>query len=194
MAAPAPTISPISHANDWQYFTIGGVNSPGSIPPDGIKGFKRETGWDVKKGKGTVGATLTLNGRPPCKGTIELDLITSADFAGYDNLIAQVLAVDAKAQQQTGFGIYHPAFTSIGLTQVVVAYYTPPLPSGTKRKYRVTIEFIEWQPPPPVSAVSTPASAAPDGSSKGPKPPSPERLAKQQQIKVLQYQLKAAGR
>jgi hypothetical protein len=193
MPAPTTTQSPISMANDWMYFTIAGINSPGSIPHDGIKGFKRETGWDVKKGKGTVGATLTLKDRPPCKGTIELDLITSADFAGYDALIAQVLAVDAKAQQQTGFGIYHPAFTSIGLTQVVVAYYTPPLPSGTKRKYRVTIGFIEWQPPPPVSVVSTVASAAPDGSSKGPKAPSPARQALQQQLKVAQFQKRAAG-
>ena len=191
MASPGITQSPISQSNDWQYFTIAGYNSPGTIALGGMKGFKRETGWDIKKGKGTQGATLTLKDVPPVKGEITLNLITTADFVAWDLFVANVLTTNVKLQQQQGLGIYHPSFVSIGLTQVVVSHYTAPEEVGGKRKYQVKIELLEWQPPPPASVVSTVANAKPDGSNKGPAPQDPRIGQLQTQIKALQAANKA---
>ena len=184
MAAPSPTLSPISNANDWMYFTLSGVNSPGTIALGGIKGFKRETGWDIKKGKGTQGATLTLKDIPPVEGKITLNLISDADFAGYDAFVASVLSISPKRQQAEGLTVFHPSFSSIGLTQVVVKHYTAPEEVGGKRKYQVEIELLEWQPPPAASVVSTVATTAP-GAGAGPRQQSPRVVALQAQVAAL---------
>jgi hypothetical protein len=192
VASPAPTISPFSNANDWMYFTLNGVNSPGTIALGGMKGFKRQTGWDIKKGKGTQGATLTLTTMPPCKGSITLNLITDADIVGYDNFVAQVLSISPTQQQAEGLTVYHPSFSPIGLTQVVVESYTAPEEVGNKRKYQVVIELIEWQPPPAASVVSTPSQTAPDKSAAGGSPPVDPRItALMTQIALLNQANKA---
>jgi hypothetical protein len=192
VAAPSPTLSPISNANDWQYFTLGGLNSPGTIAQGGLKGFKRETGWDIKAGKGTQGATLTLKSIPPVKGSFTINLITDDDFSGWDAFVSQVLSIQPAKQQATGLEIYHPALSSIGLTQVVVAHYTAPEEVGGKRKYQVHIDVIEWQPPPPASVVSTPSGTAPNKSSGGVVPPDPRTVALQNQIAILNSAIAAA--
>ena len=69
MSAPSPTLDPIKNSNLWVAFTLKGISSPGTIPKGGVKGFKRQTGWDKKKGKGTRGATLTLTSQPPVEGS-----------------------------------------------------------------------------------------------------------------------------
>jgi hypothetical protein len=157
------------------YFLLGGIVSPGTIAPGGIHGFKRETGWDIKKGKGTQGATLTLKDIPPIEGKITLNLITDADFAAYDAFVANVLSISPKEQQAQGLPIYYPAFSSIGLRTVVVKHYTPPIEVGGKRKYQVEIELLEWQPPPAASVVSTVTTTASGAASPGgpPRPPNP---------------------
>ena len=194
MAAPSPTISPISHANDWMFFTLLGVNSPGTIAPGGMKGFRRETGWDIKKGKGTIGATLTLKDMPPVKGSFELDLIGDADFVAYDDFVSKVLSIAPAIQKAQGLSVFYPGFSSIGLTTVVVKHYTPPGQVGGKRKYRVEIELLEWQQPPPASAVSTVAGTKPDGAGKGPPVQDPRIAALQAQIAALNQANKAPSR
>lgn len=185
MPSPTPTVNPIQNANLWMYFMLGGVPSPGTIPPGGIKGFKRETGWDKKKGKGSQGATLTLTSQPPMEGTITLQLITPQDFANWDNFVEAVLSISAADQKSYGLAIYHPQFSSQGLTAVVVAHYTGPEHQG-KGKYFATIEMIEWSPPPSVSIVSTPAAQAPDAPDDTQvTPPNPEIVALEAQIALL---------
>lgn len=182
-AQPTPT-----DVNSWHYFTLNGFRSPGTIPRGGMKGFKRETGWDEKKGKGTKGATLTLKSAPPVKGTITLQLIgpggldafarKSTDFGDWDNFVTNALALDPAKVQAKGLNIWYPSFASIGLTAVVIAHYTAPEHAG-RGLYLVHIEVIEWSPPPPVSIVSTPSGKKPDGSGsgKGAPPIDPRLLA-----------------
>jgi hypothetical protein len=190
VAGPHPTLSPISHANDWMYFTLNGVNSPGTIPRDGVRGFKRETGWDSKKGKGSQGATLTLTTVPPVKGNITLQLVTDADFARWDTFVAQVLSIDVKQQQAQGLLVYYPAFSSIGLTSVVVAHYEAPSHKG-KGMYHTVIELLEWQKSPPASVVSTVAGNAPDQQF-GPPAFTPARRGQLDQIALLNQAIAAA--
>jgi hypothetical protein len=175
------TLDPITRASAWHKFKLQGVDSPGTIPRGGMRGFKRETGWDIKRGKGTRGATLTLKDQPPCEGTIALQLFEPDDFTAWDNFVGGVLSITPTAQRSDGLSIYHPALGSIGLTAVVVKYYTPPEHHG-KGLYIATIELIEWSLPPPVSIVSTPTHKAGDLSGfldfvPGGKPP--DQLTKQ---------------
>lgn len=193
MIGPQPTVSPISNPNDWMRFKLNGVISPGTIPKGGVKGFKRESGWDIKKGKGTQGATLTLTTLPPVKGAITLQLFTDADFKAWDYFCTQVLAIPPKAQQEYGLAIYYPAFSSIGLTTVVVAHYLAPEHVG-KGLYHTSIDLIEWQKPPPASVVASVASTKPDQNPPGPRPQDPRVAALQAQIGLLNQAVSAARR
>lgn len=189
MSSPSPTPTEL---NSWMWFFLGGMPSPGTIPRGGVKGFARETGWDKKKGKGTKGATLTLTTQPPVEGIFTLQLIgpggfyawggPSTDFAQWDNFVARVLSITPEKQQAEGLAFYYPGFASIGLTTVVVKKYSPPEHMG-KGLYHANIELIEWQPPPPVSIVSTASTKKPDvPEAAGPPPPDPRIAALEAQI------------
>lgn len=186
MPAPTPTLNPIDNANLWMYFTLRGVTSPGTIPRNGIRGFKRETGWDKKRGKGTQGATLTLTTVPPIEGTIILQLFQPIDFENWDTFVKNVLSISPARQQAQGLAIYHPQFASIGLVSVVIANYTGPEHQG-KGLYHVSIEMIEWQPPPAKSIVATVGQTFPDFPDTDIAPPNPEITALQQQIAILNH-------
>lgn len=170
MPAPAPTPGDV---NQWLYATIGGLPTPGTIPSGGVKGFARETGWDEQKGKGTQGARLTLTTAPPCKGTITLHLIgpggfyatgkPSIDFALWDIFVASVLSIAPQKQQAQGLTFSYAGLASVGLTNVVVKYYSP-LEHVGKGLYKVEIELIEWVQPPPASIVSTVSKTKPDAA------------------------------
>ncbi len=160
MSTPTSSLS----INDWLFFKLCGLYSPGTIPRGGIKGFRRQTGWDKKAGKGTKGATLTLKDQPPCEGSIIMQLIgpggyyanglASQDFANWDEFVVGVLSIPAQQQQAQGLSIFYPQFLSIDLTTVVVADYTGPEHMG-RGLYHAEVKLIEWQPPPDVSIVST---------------------------------------
>ena len=188
MPSPQPTLNPITNPNAWLHFVLCGVSSPGTIAPDGIRGFKRETGWDEKAGKGTQGATLTLKTIPPTRGSILLQLVTPADFAAWDAFVLAALAIPTAKQQAQGLDIYYPAFSSIGLSKVVVKNYEPP-----KRKpkllYVAEIELIEWQQPPPVSVVATVAKTKPDQDASSTFTQPPDIAAKQAQLALLRQQV-----
>jgi hypothetical protein len=185
MAVPTPTLNPIGSSNLWHGFTLKGVLSPGTIPKGGIKGFKRSWGWDKKKGKGTQGATLTLTSAPVCEGTITIQLFTVADFTAWDAFVANVLSIQPEQQKTSGLDIYYPAFSSIGLTTVVVESYSPPEHKG-KGLYEVEIKLIEWSPPPAVNVTSTPDGTAPDNTDPTTAPPVDPRVAAlQAQIAAL---------
>lgn len=161
MGLYTPTLSP------WCYLQLGGVQAAGTIIKGGIKGFKRETGFDKKRGKGAKGASLTLTTLPPTDGEVTLQLFTSADFDLYDSFVEQVLSVgaitftNAAGLVTDAWQVYHPSFSSIGLTKVVVEWYTPPEPHSCGY-YRYTIKLLEWQQPPPVSIVKQVTKAAVD--------------------------------
>lgn len=176
MSSPQPTVDPIKNASQWHTFKLKGKTSPGTIPRGGVKGFQRKTGWDVKKGKGTEGATLTLTTREPVKGSFTLQLFTTQDFANWDAFASEVLAIDPALQQAQGLSIYYPAFGAIALTNVVVESYTSPEHMG-KGMYHVEIHLIEWASPPPANITSTPSTTAPDEAEDGTKPQVDPRVA-----------------
>jgi hypothetical protein len=188
-----PNWDPSIGYNAWNYFTLSGVPSPGTIVRGGVKGFKRRTGWDIKTGKGTKGATLTLKDQPPCKGSITIQLLTAADLAAWDSFVAAVLSVPTADQQTDGLSIFYPAFSSIGLTAVVIEEYDPP--EYVQGKLLATITMIEWSPPPNTSIVVTPSAVGPDqdAGSNQPAPQDPRIAARLAQIAALTGTAQAAN-
>lgn len=193
MAAPTPTLNPRSNSQLWTCFVLGGIASPGTIARGGVRGFKRETGWDKRRGKGTQGATLTLTTQPPSEGSFLLQLISgwdnlgkpSTDFEDWDAFVAGALAIQPAKQQANGLPIFYPGFTSIGLTAVVVVDYSPPMHVG-KGLYIVEIKLCEWQKPPAVSIVQTVAkTAAAKAPDRTPKQQNPEIVALEKEIALL---------
>lgn len=189
MPAPFPTATEV---NDWLYFMLKGVISPGTIARGGVRGFKRQTGWDEQRGKGTQGATLILKSAPPVKGSFTMQLIgpggfyatgkPSTDFADWDYFVANVLSISPAQQKAEGLALYYPGLASIGLTTVVVEDYSPIQHIG-KNLYQVEVSLIEWQQPPKASIVSQPSQTAPDIPEKdAPAPVDPRIAALEQQI------------
>jgi hypothetical protein len=171
------------------YAMIGGQPTPGTIPArGGMRGFKRETGWDIKAGKGIQGATLTLKTLPPVEGTVTCQLINDNDFANWDALVINVLSISPAKQRAAGLPWYYPGHTSIGLTSVVVKHYTPPEHQG-KGLYLVSFEIIEWSKPPKTSIVSTVQNTIPTIVIVG---QNPEIAALEQQIAQQQALQKGA--
>lgn len=190
MSSPFPTVDPITRSNEWHKFVLKGRESPGTIPKGGVKGFKRETGWDIQKGKGTKGASLIVKEVPPVTGSFTLQLFTLQDFKDWDAFCTDVLLIDAELQKSEGLSVYYPSFGQIALNTVVVHWFTPTAHEG-KALYHVEVALIEWSQPPPVnitSTVSTTAADEPDGT--GP-PPDPRIAARQAQIALRLQAAKA---
>ena len=183
-------IDPILNAQDWDVITLGGQLSPGVCE---VSEFKRAHEWDQKKGKGTLGATATYVGRPLAKGSIKFKLWTSLHFQQWD-LFRQLFQYDPTKQNVTGVGIYHPSLADIGITSVVCESIGNIVHEGDGL-YSVTVELLEYAPPPKASAVSTPTTSkttttiAP-GSPPG-APPDPVADAQQKEIKTLLQQASA---
>jgi hypothetical protein len=147
-------VNPIEAPQAWDHITIGQTDSPGLC---WLKGFKRSYGWDIKKGKGALGATLTFTQRPPAKGTVEFHLWLRAHFDAWDQFLP-LLKYDPTKKTTQAIDIYHPALADIFITSVVTEDIGQFEHSG-EGLYTRTVSFIEFFPPPPASAVSTPSSS-----------------------------------
>ena len=76
------SINPIDNPSDWDVVRVGQTVSPGLCK---VGEFKRAHEFDVKKGKGTIGGTITFVGRPPAKGSIVFQLWTSGHFTSWED-------------------------------------------------------------------------------------------------------------
>ena len=161
-------LDPISNAKEWHYFKLGGVVSPGTIPVGGIRGFERETIWDKPAGKGSDGAQLIRTHRPPVEGSITMQLFQDFDFLDWYAFVAGVLSIPADSQIADGISFEFVGMpqTADAVTLVVIKKYTliPKFETAAKR-YTVSIDFLEWSPPPAKSIVKTVTATAPDQGS-----------------------------
>jgi hypothetical protein len=171
-------VDPFNYATQWDSIQLGGVTSPGICE---VGEFKRGFEWDIKKGKGTLGATITFVGRPPAKGSIKFILWEAAHFVAWDSFIPQ-FKYDPTKQSVQAVEIYHPSLAFIDLTQVVTENIGNVIHEGGNR-FSITIELLEYFPPPAQSATSTPTMANPNTDPQA-NPPDPY-AAEQAQIASL---------
>jgi hypothetical protein len=173
-------LDPISYPDAWNTVEVGGQEWDGFVE---VSGFKRDFGWDVKKGKGTKGATLTLNEFPPAEGKFTFHLWGEGQFYLWAQF-QRLFDYDPPKTKTTAVDVYHPALAALGIKSIV-AKSIGMLTHKGKGLYTVEVEVIEYLPPPP-----TPKVVTPDGSksSAGKKPGSsddPVADAQQDQIAKL---------
>ncbi len=161
MSAPLP-IDPIQDPAAWDAVELAGVEWPYCE----VSGFVRENGWDVKKGKGAYGSTLTFVGLEPVKGSVKFYAWESKHFTDFGQIL-QLLKYDPAKKTPQAVEIYHPALVEVEVTQVV-ATKIPPWNHDGEGMYTREIEFIEYRPAPKTSAVATPSNAATSDPNKSP--------------------------
>ncbi len=186
------TINPIDYPDAWNHFVIASKPSPGCIAPGGVSGFKRETGWDKKKGKGSVGASLSVTSYPPAEGSFAVQLWRPEHFRQWAEF-AELLQYDpAKAiKDRPAVDLYYPSLADLKIGSVVTKSVSPITHMG-KKLYVVTVELIEWRIVPAVSIVATPTSSKNNDPSSLPgAAPDPIGDAQQREIAALLKQATA---
>lgn len=174
-------VNPIENPQAWDVVEIGQVESPGMCK---VSGFKRSNEWDIKKGKGTVGATATYVGKPPAKGTIVFYLWTVAHFHEWDEF-RPLLKYDPTKKAVQAVDIWHPALADIDVNSVIVDDIGQIEHEG-QQLYSITVSLTEYFPAPKKSAVGTPAgsTSTQKGTTPG-TPPDPIADAQQAEIAAL---------
>lgn len=174
-------LNPLENATDWDTVQIGLKTSPGICT---ISGAERKFGWDIKKGKGTLGGTLTFNESPPVEFSIEFELWEPSHFVEWDTF-RTLFKYDPTKKSTTAIDIYHPSLADLDIKSVVCKSLGAIEHKG-KQLYSVKVDLIEYHPPPKKSAVSTPDTSKPNANTPGiGKQPDPIADAQQAEIQKL---------
>lgn len=181
MGQATSDFTPLTDPQLYDYVAIAGKASPGLAV---VNDVKRQTEWDVKKGKGTVGATITLVTRPPIEFSITFYIYTQDQFKQWAEF-RKVFEVDPTKSKVTALSIFHPILDDLGVTSVVCKSISG-LQNKGKAMYAYEVELLEYFPPPKKAATGTPdGSKANGGKSATGTPPDPIADAQQKEIADL---------
>ena len=147
-------LNPLEYPQAWDVIMIGGVVSPGICK---VSGIKRINEWDIKKGKGSQGATITFVQKPPAKFSVQIFLWRPQDFTDWDNF-RPFLKYDPTKKEVQAIDIWHPALADVDISSVVTESIGGVTHEGAQL-YSVTIEFLEYFPPPKTSSVGNPTGS-----------------------------------
>jgi hypothetical protein len=190
----ADLIPLLLNAQAWDTVTVAGVQSPGYCT---LSEFSKRSEFDIKKGKGVFGATITYVGRPPAKGSITFYLWTPSHFIDWATF-RTLFNYDPTKSEVKPVDIYHPSLDDVGLKSFV-AENVEAIKHEGKGLYSCKIDLIEYFPPPKKSAVSTPTSSktgadkSAGGAGSGAAPgtiPDPAEAARQAEIARLTEEAK----
>lgn len=153
---------PFTNPQSYDKVKVAGLECPGIVPPDGISGFSREIAWDVKKGKGTKGGSMTLEQLPPAKGSIKFLLWTAEHARAWDEYFRALFKYDPTKKKKDAIDIYHPALAKNGVYSVVTEKISPETYEGPGL-YSITVDLHEYLPPPKKTVTSSPAGSSSGG-------------------------------
>jgi hypothetical protein len=159
------SFDPVTFSQALDVVNLAGIDTPGRAE---IGEWKRVNDYDVKVGKGTAGATITLKGQPPAKGSIKFYAWRPDHFARWDTILPLLRWDPAKDKNKQAIGIFHPLLDDIGVSAVM-----PPESIGSWQHegglmFSRTIEFLEFVQPQAANIATTPA-----GATDAAKPPDP---------------------
>lgn len=162
--------NPIDNEELYDVIVLAGVRSPGKVT---LSGHEREVGWDVKKGDGQQGASMTLKEAPPGKFTATFELIKDLgqaidDFAAWEAFLP-VLRSSFAGTTPKALDAYHPDLALNGFKSVVVAKIGG-LQHDGKGGAKVAVEFIEYLPPKPKGGSPSGSTAKNPADPKKPDP------------------------
>ncbi len=185
-------VNGLDNAQDYDVVKVDGIENPGIIAPGGITGFDRLTEWDVKKGKGTKGGTATISQLPPAKGSIKFLLWDPFHFEAWDTIYRARFKYDPTKKAKNAVDIYHPALAKIDITSVVTEKIGPETPEG-KGLWSITVDLLEYIPPPKVNISSTPNGSTSNGGKAGASGKSDDPIADAQQAEIAKLLAEARG-
>lgn len=126
----------------YERMDLGGVKSPKRVR---LSGHDREIGWDVKKGSGQQGATMTRTSEDPVPFTVECYCVDQEDFDDWDRFVAAAESTVAGATPKA-LDCYHPDLARVRINSVVLKKLlgsTPDDMGGETNR----IQLIEYRPP-----------------------------------------------
>ena len=181
---------PFSDPQSYDVVSIDGLECPGIIAPGGLTGFKRNTEWDVKKGKGTKGGTATLSQLPPSKGSIKFLLWSKFHVDAWDQLYRQRFKYDPTKKTKNAVDIYHPTLAKLDIHSVVTESIGPEEPEG-KGLWSITVDLLEYMPPAKKTATSTPTGSTSNNNKAGASGKSDDPIADAQQAEIARLREEA---
>jgi hypothetical protein len=148
--------NPYDKPQAWDTLTIAGQVLPGIVYDYG--GFDVENGWQIKKGKGSIGGTLTYTQKPPAEGHFIMQLGSARDFVRMGPIRPLFLYNPSVHADKQAVTMQFPPTDDLLINSVLVKKIGPVLSvrGSGGRKYLYRIDLIQFLPTPPsVSVVST---------------------------------------
>ncbi len=159
--------NPIRSPGEWQIFRIAGVLLPGIAKVTGCIDKRK---LDVKKAKGTKGATVSEEGNDPKAFELELHLCTEEEIDEWDSGEGRrILKEHPKGSTSKAPGVDHPACQECDITAVMTESIGQKEAVGDG-SYKVKIMLFPWSPPeassgtPGGSVTKAPGGAAPSSA------------------------------
>jgi hypothetical protein len=181
----ATFVSPFAAPELYRRCKIGGIDNPGVIARGFPSDFDIISDYDVKKGKGSSGATITDDGDPPQTGKIKFllwrhgqgdtgqpDPNVPDDFDDWDKYLKMLRAARRNKQ---ALDIVHPIINQCEVSSVVFKRIGQLTEEGSNGLWSVTLECLKWVPQPTADG-GTPAGSRdknPDDPNAQPTDPSP---------------------
>ncbi len=141
--------NPIDDPELYDSIVLGGVSSPGKVT---LSGHDRKIGWDVKKGNGQAGASMTRTSEDPVVVTATFYLVKDeaqgiddfADWPAFDRLIRSTVA----GPTPKALDVYHPDLAANDIKSLVLDTFGGVSHDG-KGGQTIVVKFSEYKPPKP---------------------------------------------
>lgn len=181
-------VDPISAPQVYDVIELGGLVSPGYCE---VGEFKRKHTWDVKRGKGALGATITFVGVEPARGTIKFHLWTPAHFQQWEAFRTALKFNPTKKAVQP-VDCWHPSLLDLDIKSLVTENIGNVMHEGGQH-YTISVDFLEYLPPPKASAVSTPTGSKATGGGLSSTPANQQTSAQDEQDKQIHSLMQKAA-
>lgn len=165
-------INPIEHEDVYDAIVLAGVRSPGKVT---ITGHDRKVGWDIKKGPGQSGASMTRTSEDPVAFTCTFHLATPEEFDAWPAFLGLINST-VSGPAPKALDIYHPDLTSQLIGAVVKDTVMGTVHDG-KGGQTIAVKFIEYKPPKTKGGSPNGAKSKPAAKASNPDPNDPNAAA-----------------
>lgn len=178
------SLNPVDFPELYDVVVLGGVRSPGKVT---LSGHDRAVDWDIKKGPGQAGATMTKRGEDPVEFTLTFYLVqdVSQGIDDFEEWPAFLGLINSTVEGATpkAIDIYHPDLAYNGIYSVVKKSVGGVLHDG-KGGQTIVVKLIEYRPP-------KKSGGSPSGSVTKPKTESDPNAAAKAEVDRLTKQYEA---
>lgn len=137
-------MNPLENPDAYDTAYLGGQPTPGCCV---VTGFAELYDWDIKKSKGSTGASMTSQGKPPCdSGQIKCRLWEPHHFDDFEALLVLLRGTQGNGKDPAALSIEHPYPNGCGVGSVVVKKL-PQLVNEGAGEFSATIDVIEFRKP-----------------------------------------------